>query len=143
VEGVNALPRRRDETEVQTGFQVGRHRMLSAANPERNGDGTIAERVLALAQTVVTERLERRIVETFCPGYVADADGEVVDQGCLLLADSGELRIVPLRLEKCSASIPEFVIFASLFIAIGSSSSLKRSRLPSAWEKLLIFIRWH
>src|SRR5208282_1656128 len=74
VESVDAVPRRSGEVEVQTRFHVNGNGMLRGADPESDRTAPVAERSLALAQALVTERLQRRVIEAFCFGDIADAD---------------------------------------------------------------------
>src|SRR4029077_19316235 len=86
VEGVHALWRRSGETEVQAGLHIGRHRVRRRTDPERDRSAPVAQRVLALAEALVTERLERRVIEALGRGDIADADRDMADH---LVCSSG------------------------------------------------------
>src|SRR5208282_6526512 len=60
-------------------------RRVCDADPKSDGLLAVAERVLAVAQPLVADRLERPVVERLRPGDVADADRDMVEHARVLL----------------------------------------------------------
>src|SRR5262245_39002447 len=62
VECINTPAAGRGQTEMQSRFQIGWNRPLARADPEYNVVLTVTEGGLSIAQALVTQRLQRRIV---------------------------------------------------------------------------------
>src|SRR6266851_5238117 len=60
VEGIDALARLAGEAEMEARFVVRRYRPLGRADPQLDAIAPVAERAGALAQALVTERLQGR-----------------------------------------------------------------------------------
>src|SRR5580692_9793325 len=86
MELVHAAARRCRKGDMQARLFVGRNGVLRGTDPERGSSLSIAEGALDLDQAYIAERFERRVVEAFRGGDVADTDRNVIDHGfCSLL----------------------------------------------------------
>src|SRR5918995_1505835 len=74
VEGVDAFACRRREAEMQSRLVVGRNRTFRPEDPERDGVAPIPERPVVIAEAVVAERCEDRVIEALGPGDIPNPD---------------------------------------------------------------------
>src|SRR5438552_9883277 len=66
--------------------------MLRGADPEDDGIATVAERIRSLAEALVAERLERRVVEALGLRDIPDPDRYVIDhRSCSLVCRPNHL----------------------------------------------------
>src|SRR5208337_4583344 len=73
------------EADMQSRVRIVGDRRVCDADPKSDGLLAVAERVLAVAQPLVADRLERPVVERLRPGDVADADRDMVEHARVLL----------------------------------------------------------
>ncbi len=103
MKGIDALPGRGRETDMQARLQVCGHGPCAGEDPEGSRFLAIAKRGLTGADAGVTQRLQCRVVEFACLREVADANGDMVDHSWIAL--SAPARRKPVKAGRRSQKI--------------------------------------